>query len=575
MTFTYPWGFLGFFSLPLIVWLHRYRQQGIPHTVSCLALWQAVQPLQQEGQQKCSPPLNLILLLELLAASLLSLALTHPQLPHSQQHHAELTIIIDDSVSMQAGNAYQQVLAYIQTLNPDWYFSIILSGKEAILLGGKSHSKNTALTLLQQHTPQQIHHSLQAAILLSKNITSDEKALLIFSDNPDFSHPRLVRVGEKVDNTAIIHANWKKKPFIVLKHYSYQHHPPNNIDLTIHYDKQQQPSIPLDFTQTAELAMSLDVPENVQRIDIQLPDDSLIADNHITLFRPPVRKIYYYLNKVPATLKKAILRLQHAIPLLQSTQKPELIDIWIDSRPLYTYFSLVFPDNVKTTQKSQLFPSETFLFHPFQTALQGFDQRGLLWYGYTDQPHIDNAHILLASTWTTPHTALIQLNQQQLYFNIDLQRSNFLQHNSFPIIIYNLVKQLDIEKGGLRQHNYRLGQSLTVQSSTDDKQSPFYLQLPNTQIVKANETQSIQLAHLSLTGIYYLYQGKHPQPLAVNFFDNTESDTTKRLPTTSLPPIQATMQPEKHTFPLHHLLTFLALCCILLAWWLWQKQHQV
>src|SRR5438132_11507852 len=79
MTFLLPLGLLALLTLPIILILHLLRERRRRVAVPSLLHWQNL-PRKREGERIRRLPLTLLLLLQLLVATLIGLALGRPQL---------------------------------------------------------------------------------------------------------------------------------------------------------------------------------------------------------------------------------------------------------------------------------------------------------------------------------------------------------------------------------------------------------------------------------------------------------------------------------------------------------------
>ena len=103
MTLLQPLGLLGLLSLPAIVLLHLLHERNRRAVVPSLAQWRWLER-QVRGPRMRRPPITPILLLQLAAAALLSLALARPRLDvlAGPAVLERLIIIVDTSTSMAA-----------------------------------------------------------------------------------------------------------------------------------------------------------------------------------------------------------------------------------------------------------------------------------------------------------------------------------------------------------------------------------------------------------------------------------------------------------------------------------------
>ena len=99
--FANPWGLLGLLSLPAIAAIHMFHHRYPPLLISGAHLWGAQMQVTTAGRKRERLPITTSLLLELLAALLLSLTLANPVFGNTGRV-THLIIVLDDSASMQA-----------------------------------------------------------------------------------------------------------------------------------------------------------------------------------------------------------------------------------------------------------------------------------------------------------------------------------------------------------------------------------------------------------------------------------------------------------------------------------------
>jgi hypothetical protein len=106
MSLLQPLGLLGLLALPVIVVLHLLHDRNRYAVVPSLALWRWLEP-QVRGPRLRRPPITAVLLLQLAAAALLSLALARPRLDFlaGPAVFQRLILVVDTSTSMSAADA--------------------------------------------------------------------------------------------------------------------------------------------------------------------------------------------------------------------------------------------------------------------------------------------------------------------------------------------------------------------------------------------------------------------------------------------------------------------------------------
>ncbi|NOX53610.1 MAG: hypothetical protein GXP27_04075 [Planctomycetes bacterium] len=141
MFFANPWGLLGLLALPVIVVIHLYHQRFRPLAVAGLHLWVAEARLEAPGRRRQRLPITASLILELVAAALLSLLLADPRIGQAGQR-AHLVVILDNSASMSAVDsrrgrslrelAVEELERRVQGLGRHPAVTILLTGRRPV-----------------------------------------------------------------------------------------------------------------------------------------------------------------------------------------------------------------------------------------------------------------------------------------------------------------------------------------------------------------------------------------------------------------------------------------------------------
>ncbi len=147
MSLLVPLALFGLLTIPAILLLHllRSRRRQIP--VSSFLLWRGLE-LRRRGGLPRTIPLTLTLLLQLLAAALLSLALARPVQSFLLDPPRQVVFILDTTTSMLAEDgpggirrfeaARQSIRETLDRLNPGDAFAVVsLNSAPAVLLSGQ------------------------------------------------------------------------------------------------------------------------------------------------------------------------------------------------------------------------------------------------------------------------------------------------------------------------------------------------------------------------------------------------------------------------------------------------------
>ncbi|MDB5338602.1 MAG: double-transrane region domain protein, partial [Planctomycetaceae bacterium] len=100
MYFANPWGLLGLFALPVIAFIHLYQRRYPPLYVGGLFLWASETQVRMPGRRRDRLPVTNTLIIELIAALILSIVLADPRFGEWDRA-THLVAILDHSASMQ------------------------------------------------------------------------------------------------------------------------------------------------------------------------------------------------------------------------------------------------------------------------------------------------------------------------------------------------------------------------------------------------------------------------------------------------------------------------------------------
>jgi hypothetical protein len=217
MSLAVPLALLGLVTIPAIILLHLLRNRRELLAVSSLALWRDLQQKRQ-GARPRNIPLTLLLLLQLLVATALTLALAQPVSSFLRSKPQHTIFILDTTTSMLAEDAQavagspglaedtlpaglnrrfdmarQMIQNRLQNLQPRDSFVIIgLNRAPSLLLAGDGSQKSAAQMALDNLVPGGTGLDLGAALTLANGWLAEERPnqILVLTDghfalNPD------------------------------------------------------------------------------------------------------------------------------------------------------------------------------------------------------------------------------------------------------------------------------------------------------------------------------------------------------------------------------------------------------
>jgi hypothetical protein len=223
MYFANPWGLLGLLAVPAIIAIHLFRRRFPPLYVAGAHLWGAETRVTDAGRRRDRLPITPSLILELLAALLLSLALADPRF-HETDAVVQIVAVLDDSASMQAtpavgaafkDRAIREVLARVDAAGRETRVTLLRSGRQPTLLGSRSMNRQEAALALAEWNPSATRHDFQPAWDEAVQVVGSDGGFLFVTDEPpaeEIALPTRMEVaalGEPLGNLAFTAARWR------------------------------------------------------------------------------------------------------------------------------------------------------------------------------------------------------------------------------------------------------------------------------------------------------------------------------------------------------------------------------
>ncbi len=550
MYFANPWGLLGLLALPTIAFIHLYQRRYPPLYVGGLFLWATETQVRMPGRRRDRLPVTNTLIIELIAALVLSLVLADPRFGEWDKA-THLVAVLDHSASMQAQapgevSSRDAVLRELERrlgeLPRRSAVTLIRTGVTPVTLIRRG-SLDEAREVLKTWQPTASQHRFAPAWEeLGQQLIEESGSILFLTDHmPD---PReipasleVVAVGRKLDNVAFDAARWTfdstekaGKIFARIRNYGRD---PAACDLVASASGQQVLKKPLSILPDQATAVELPIPGGLGRLTlaIQKQSDGSTYDNQIQLVEPKVRTV-----SVGVTLPKGdeLREVQRVLKIapdinLTSVEKANLLIgpaenlpqskatlWWLGVGPLST------KDGDRQAAKDLLGPYLIDKRHPLA---DGLALGGVVWGGV--QPLKYDMVPIISAGQTTLLAQLRGTQTTAFLLNIDLAKSNLTESPDWPVLIDNLIEQRREALPGLRRWNYRIGEVVQFRffEGTDPApQDALTLVGPHATRKLVHEAV-VEIGDLQDPGIYSVKQGDQLWgQFAVNFFDPAESD---------------------------------------------------
>ncbi|MCH7988572.1 MAG: VWA domain-containing protein, partial [Planctomycetes bacterium] len=311
MYFANPWGLLGLLALPAIVAIHMYHRRFPPMIVAGLHLWGAETQTRTAGRRLERLPITSTLLLELLAALLLSLVLSRPQWGDANSA-VHLVVVLDNSASMSAttmqGKSFRDTVVEnlerrVDSLPRGSVLTIIQTGRRPVMLAGPRTRWSVVKQQLDNWQPSANEHDFQPAWDLAAQLAEESGRLLFFTDHlpgADVPVPKLmeiVSVGRPGENVAVSLARWtfdstsgKGNVFLRVGNYGTRTAHVTVLGRTREQDIFRRR---VSIQAASATALEAEVPGGLGRLHVEVRSDGdrLGLDNRVTLIEPKVRTL--------------------------------------------------------------------------------------------------------------------------------------------------------------------------------------------------------------------------------------------------------------------------------------------
>ena len=626
MYFANPWGLLGLLALPAIVVLHLFYRRFPPRLVGGLHLWGVEQRIPIEGRRRETLPITPSLLLELLAALLLTLLLSQPRFS-DPEGVAHFIVVLDNSASMAAvggdglsarDRTIAELRLRVEAFAANARVTFIATGRRAALVAGPAAEWSEAQAALDEWQPELPDHSPQSAIDLGIQLAEDGGQVLFLTDQlPDTDSgesgvsvgiPQSVEVvagGLPLANLAITSAHWSLDPqtlagTVVLRVANLG---PRPQAATVRGTVAGKPVFEssLDLEPQAESALQAPVPGGVGELTISLSgvEDALVVDSEVTLIEPKLRSVHVdvvfpdddprrtdvlrVLNQIPAaSLNSSVAELSigPAGPVDGHTDGQWRLSIGpFAATPVETTGTPPQPEGgaSATTSPEPVTVAGPYLLDKRNPLLEGVQLDGVVWGGAFP---LANDYLPLISCGSVPLLVQRASNRTTTYdLNIDLARSNFTASPDWPILLSNLIALRQQALPGLSRWNFRVNEDVRFRiapaalrnaSATDEPSATTASEPVELTLTHDGESRTIstlglvELPAIEHPGIYALLRGDQLiERFAVNFFDRSESDLLDRQSGTRPPVTDGAPQLLEINSPINWLV--LAALLVLLA----------
>lgn len=544
MIFHNPWGFLAFLSVPVIILLHFFRQSRRVQRIGGLHLWEFAAVRRPAGKKLERLIKNLSLLFQILAAILLTLLIAGIDIPETSSLH-HYTIIVDDSVSMQAGKNETAVDRAKELLEEVAHrgdrYTLIAAGMEPKVLAGPFAPADEFNRAVNEWNPGSASCKVEKAVNFTVKFASDSERVLFITDNPDpaqeYEEILLVHsVGEKSPNSAILFADRVRisqnsdKIFVSLQSFSEN---PATIGFTAAVDDSVifEDEISLRANEVTRISFETDVTD--KDINLSLEDDILDVDNQALLRPVPIKTVVILMDgfgDITESFQKAV----NAIPYTQMTTDASKAHLAFTTNQNFTPAGnnkriFVFPpeSSVMDENDFSLTAGRDIIIDQSRAITRGLSLEGVLWPYRIEETQVYYEPLLAETESALLYAETKNDDWEKYRVNLLWDKTNIYRQPAWPVLMHGIVEDCRMSIPGLHRSNFRSGEEVIVSMQNPEKKdSDFILVKDGEKVTEYNSPPEV-LRDLS-PGNYEIQTGQGEQiaKFTINLFSAAESDLT-------------------------------------------------
>ena len=575
--FLNPWGLLALSSLGGVLFLYFYVFRGRRREVSALFLWDPDRSLRAEGRKRRRPPVTIPLLLELLAALLLSLAVAGLYF-HRADQKRHLVVLVDASASMNAAEgsvdfstrAAEKVGELAASMSGEVRVSLVESFRGR-LMGDRAMRPDRARELLREWEPSAPPHGFSQAGEVARSLQPDLERIVLITDRPtDLPAATMVGVGEKLPNTGWISGRWTTADRIFARAHHFGAGGGAREVVLRDQEGRELSRRSIDFSAQRSVPLTFRVPAGVNHVVLELPPDALANDNVLRLTRPerpvlPVRVevqsqgLSEHLNRALRATGKA-RRVAEGPAVLLFSDQPE-------TSPRQARVKVRF--HTVAAEETTLLGGPYFL-SSYSPLTRGLDLKGAAW--AADEGFGSEQGQPLVWAGEIP---LVEKRPGEIVVNLTPTDSNLFRLPAWPVLISNLVDEAWSRHPGLKRFSYRSGENLSfVRPGNWTGETVVETPVGKEVIFDGPD---IFFGRLEQEGVYRIYPRSNPDQrmrISVNLLAEQESDLTPATSFGEETRSVAGLLEEDGPGTFHRILSLLATGCLLGCWYYLERRRR-
>ncbi len=221
MTFLYPLGLLGLIGIPILILIYIIKSKYTEQTIASTYLWELSERFLKRKKRVSRLTGIISLILQILAVTIISLAIAHPIFTVPNAAH-EYCFILDASGSMQMDAAGGKTTRFeagkkaiadtIDDAVDGSTYTLIHVGDATTIIFEQLEDKDQALMLLEEVEPACGTVDMTAAIGVAQGYFQENNALQAYvvtdTKYESVNNMQLIFVGEAVDNYGITNVTY-------------------------------------------------------------------------------------------------------------------------------------------------------------------------------------------------------------------------------------------------------------------------------------------------------------------------------------------------------------------------------
>jgi len=535
LTFGFPAGFWLGLLVPAIIALHFFRRRQQVFPVSGLFLWRE-EGLENPPGSRLEPiRATLSLLLQLLAAVILTLLVAQPGWTHSGLA-AHFVAVIDNGAAMSAAapgeestkSRVEALLKKRWAELPDYSrITLILTGEHPSFLGTPAQSISEALAALDQwHPTGSFTPPLPA---LEKAFRQAEGTVTFYTcrlkDLPHLSRLAVVALGKPLSNHSLLQPGRTREQddteriFVRVRNNDAT---PATVRLIVSAEEKILLSKELELPARGEVPFVANLSRTELPIRLRLePEDTLELDSNVTLPPPRSDLLRVHLLLPDLSVARPVKKVLAALPRLRLVDEKEAAD-WAIGTATMQNPAKVFETRLVGLPKEA--PGENCFLGPYaierrQNVTRGLSLSGVVWSGAG--PVLD-CLLPMVACGDTP--LLYEYRRPQgrwVALNLHPGRSNLPETPDWPILWSNLADEARAELPGPAKTCYRFGE--TIRFLLEKPETDLRLDGPIQRTLPDGEC--VVLSDLDQGGLYRVTRdGKTLASFSLAFADEREGD---------------------------------------------------